>query len=449
MAILTDYDLIIRDGRVARTDGSTDELDVACNNGRIEQIAPFIDANGIREIRASGHLVLPGVVDAQVHFRDPGNTHKEDLASGSRAAVRGGVTSFLEMPNTRPATIDQQALNAKLNRAANCSAANYGFFIGATPTNLEQINSARPACGIKIFMGSSTGDLLVHKDQDLEKIFANGSRLIAVHAEDETRLRQRTAELLEKNVTITDLRIHTRIRDDECALLATQRATELSRAHSRRLHILHLTSAREVKYLREYKNDFITVECTPNHLFLTEDDYDRMGSLVQMNPPIRTEHDLQSLWEGLHDGTIDFIATDHAPHTKEEKARPYPLSPSGIPGVETSLPLMLTAWQSGRCSLAEVLKWMCWGPVKAYNIIRKGIIEEGYDADLTVVDIDSYHEVRDEDMFTKVGWSPFRGKHLTGWPLATVVGGAVAFENGQICEETRGSPVQFKDPANE
>lgn len=441
---MSDADLIIRDGLVANPDGTTTEADIACRNGRIEKISASIASNAAKEIRAKGKLVLPGVIDAQVHFRDPGNTHKEDLASGSRAAVRGGVTSFLEMPNTNPPTINQLELDKKLARAAECSVANYGFFIGATPDNLDDINTVSPICGIKIFMGSSTGTLLVHETDDLARIFSNGTHLIAVHAEDEERLRDRINTFLEDGKHIGDVRFHSRIRDDQSALIATRRAVDLSRKFNRRLHVLHLTSALEVDYLRENKTDLITVECTPNHLFLTEADYEHMGSLVQMNPPVRTARDQQALWEGLKDGTIDFIATDHAPHTKQEKAKPYPESPSGMPGVETSLPLMLTAWKSGDCDLKQVLKWMCWGPSQTYRMIGKGQLEEGFDADIVIVDTETYRPVRDEDMLTKVKWSPFRGKNLTGWPSWTIVGGNIAFADNRIQEDVRGTPIKFR-----
>ncbi len=438
------YDLIIREGLIAQIDGTTLELEIACSKGRIVKIDSSIDQTARQEISAAGHLVIPGVIDAQVHFRDPGLTYKEDIASGSRAAVRGGVTSFLEMPNTSPPTVDQEALKRKLKRAAKVSVANYGFFIGATPTNYPVLNSVNPACGIKIFMGSSTGNLLVDQEQDLRNIFQNGSRLIAVHAEDEDRLRRRSEQFLKyRQAGEQDLRIHTEIRDDRCALLATRRATELSLEYSRRLHILHLTSALEVDYLSEHKSDQITVECTPNHLFLTDDDYDRLGSLIQMNPPIRTQADQDALWNGLHSGTIDFIATDHAPHTREEKRASYPASPSGIPGVETSLPLMITAWKSGKCSLAQLLKWMCWAPADAYNMIGKGQIAEGMDADLAIVDVDTYRPVLNKELFTKVQWSPYQGMELTGWPQWTIVGGKIAFANGQIQANVRGLPIQF------
>ena len=408
------------------------------------EIAAPIEYAGVNEINADGLLVLPGIIDAQVHFRDPGNTHKEDLASGSRAAVRGGVTSFLEMPNTNPPTINQNELDKKLARAADCSVANYGFFIGATPDNLDDINSAEPACGIKIFMGSSTGTLLVHDDADLANIFANGSRLIAVHAEDEQRLRSRMESFLGSGSENFDVSVHSKIRDDQSALIATKRAVELSKRFNRRLHILHLTSAIEVDYLRENKTDLITVECTPNHLFLTQDDYAHMGSFVQQNPPLRSERDRIALWDGLKDGTIDFIATDHAPHTREEKARPYPESPSGMPGVETMLPSVLTEWKAGQCTLEQVLKWLCWGPADIYSMVGKGRIEVGYDADLAIVDADSYKVVQDDDMLTKVKWSQFRGKEFTGWPVWTIVGGKPAFADGKIQEDVRGSAIRFR-----
>ncbi len=437
------YSTIIRNALAVTPDGSTSEADIACADGRIELIAPSIDANAGEHIDAAGCLAMPGAIDAQVHFRDPGATHKEDLASGSRAAVSGGVTSFLEMPNTRPATIDQTALNAKLERAAGCSPANYGFFIGATPGNLDNLNRCGPVCGIKVFMGSSTGTLLVHEESDLRNIFGNGERLIAVHAEDEQRIRSRTEQFSNLPETQGNPRTHTAIRDTECALLATQTAVRLSHEYSRRLHILHLTSAAEVEYLRKNKTEHITVECPPQHLFLTEQDYDRLGTRMQMNPPIRSQADQDELWAGLHDGTIDFIATDHAPHTLEEKSKPYPNSPSGMPGVETLLPLMLTAWKEGRCTLAQVLKWLCRGPAEAYRMQGKGMLAEGYDADIAIIDPDREWEIRDQDMFTKVGWTPFHGRSAAAKPLWTIVGGQVACSDGKIRENVRGKRIRF------
>lgn len=425
-------------------DGTTWSADLTCRDGRIDEIDTLIDTNAGEEIDAGGHLLLPGVIDPQVHFRDPGATHKEDLASGSRAAVRGGVTSFLEMPNTRPATTTQAALDAKLKRASQVSVAHYGFFVGATARNVDSLETMGPACGIKVFMGSSTGDLLVDDPAVLERIFSAGRRLIAVHAEDEQRIRERTSLLLD-DATEPEPALHSRIRDVECAMLATRRALELSTRYGRSLHVLHLSTAEEAELLGRDKPRQVTCEVIPNHLFLSTDDYERLGTLVQMNPPIRDTGNGDRLWQALRDGVIDIIATDHAPHTLEEKSLPYPRSPSGMPGVETSLPLMLTAMHDGRCTLAEILGWMCEGPARIYGIPGKGRLEPGRDADMTLVDMDSEVEVRNEDMFTRVRWSPFAGRRLRGWPLYTVVGGQVAFERGRIRESTRGRALVFDD----
>jgi len=433
--------LLLRNCRAARDDGTVVDADVLCKDGIIERIEPRIDANVDESIDANGRLLLPGVIDPQVHFREPGKEHKEDLASGSRAAARGGVTSFLEMPNTDPPTVSQAALDDKLARAAKKCVVNYGFFIGATPNNLEEINRAAPACGIKIFMGSSTGNLLVDREEDLERIFSQGTRLIAVHAEDEARIRARQQQFADR----TDPAAHSEIRDNECARLATARALALSKKYRRRLHILHMSTHEEVDLLRREKPPWVTAEVIPNHLLLNTDDYARLGTLVQMNPPIRTARDNEALWQGLHDGVVDFIATDHAPHTLAEKEAPYPKSPSGMPGVETSLPLMLTEMRTGRCSLAEILKWMCHGPAEAYGIPNKGRLVPGYDADMTLVDIDTYRPVRNEETFTRARWSPYAGRELTGWPIYTIVGGRVVFDRDHIREGVLGRALRFTD----
>ena len=433
------YNLLIRNARIARPDGTSFEGDVACEDGRIARLDSNISAPARETIDAAGKLLLPGVIDPQVHFRDPGSEYKEDLGTGSRAAVRGGVTSFLEMPNTAPPTTTQAALDEKLARAAHNSVANYGFFIGATPDNLEALNSVHPVCGIKIFMGSSTGTLLVNRAEDLERIFANGVRLIAVHAEDEARINARRAQFTGR----TDPAVHSEIRDNETARLASTLALSLSKRYKRRLHILHLSTKEEVAMLRADKPAWVTAEAIPNHLFLNTNDYARLGTLVQMNPPIRSAQDNSALWSGLHDGIIDFIATDHAPHTLEEKQRAYPNSPSGMPGVETSLPLLLTAMKEVRCTLAEIQKWMCYGPAESYRIPNKGKILEGWDADLTLVDMEHARPVRNEETFTKVRWSPWHGRELYGWPQYTIVNGIIAFDNGKIREQTRGRALTY------
>lgn len=431
--------LRIVNARIAQPDGSVIESDLLCRDARIDRIDSSIDVEADETIDASGKLLLPGVMDPQVHFREPGKEYKEDLGSGSRAAVRGGVTSFLEMPNTQPPTTDQAALDTKLRLAAQKSVANYGFFIGATPDNLEALNTVHPVCGIKIFMGSSTGTLLVNRREDLDRIFANGDRLIAVHAEDEARINERMKQFAGR----TDPAVHSEIRDNQCALLATELALELSTKYQRRLHILHLSTHEEVDLLRRNKPAWVTAEAIPNHLLLNIADYEKLGGLVQMNPPIRKPEDNEALWAGLHDGIIDFIATDHAPHTLEEKRAPYPQTPAGMPGVETSLPLMLTEMQRGRCSLAEIQRWMCYGPAEAYRIANKGKVLEGWDADLALVDLDHTRPVRNEEVFSRSGWSPYAGRELTGWPLYTIVNGRVVFDHDSIRDGVLGKALEF------
>jgi dihydroorotase len=439
------FDLVIRNATVLQPDGTTAEGDVACRKGKIEQITPTFGANAQETIDARGRLLLPGVIDPQVHFREPGDTHKENLSSGSRAAVRGGVTSYLEMPNCKPPTTSQVHLDWKLARAAKSSVANFGFFIGASRDNLAALNTTHPACGIKIFMGSSTGDLLVDDEDLLDTIFATGDRLIAVHAEDETRIRERTSLFLRDESGQKSYEIHSQIRDSETALIATQRAIRLSKKYSRRLHILHLSTAEEVDFLRLEKPPQVSCEVVPNHLFLSSDDYHKLGSRVQMNPPVRVPENTPALWQGLQDGVIDIIATDHAPHTAEEKSQPYPLSPSGAPGVETSLPLMLTEMASGKCTLQQIQEWMCHGPARLYGIPDKGLIAEGFDADLTLVDLERYRSVVNEEIFSRSGWSPYSDRQLTGWPVYTVVNGLVVFDHGKIRSGIYGQSLKFTE----
>jgi dihydroorotase len=421
--------LLIRHARILLANGEWLTGDVLVRDERIVEIASEITTTEVsREIDATGLVLLPGIIDPQVHFREPGLEHKEDLTTASRACAKGGVTSFLEMPNTKPLTITQAALDDKLDRASRKSIVNYGFFIGATPANLPDILSATPTCGIKVFMGSAHGDLLVDTAALLEPIFAQGERLIAVHAEDQARINQRKQEF----AGITDPAIHSQIQDNQAALNATQLALDLSKKYQRRLHILHLSTAEEVELLRQDKPAWVTAEVTPQHLVLNTDAYATIGTLAQMNPPLRSHHDNQVLWTGLLDGTIDFIATDHAPHTLAEKAKGYPNTPSGMPGVETALPVMLTQALAGKCSIAQVSNWMSTAVAKAYNIPNKGSISIGYDADLVLVDVENYHPIERQDIVSKCGWSPFEGWNLTGYPIYTIVNGNIVYEKGQI-----------------
>lgn len=433
--------LLIRHATIMLPDGEFLVGDVLVRDRLIVQVAPEINASGVKEIDATGLTLLPGVIDPQVHFREPGLEHKEDLFTASCACARGGVTSFLEMPNTRPLTITQAALDDKLQRAAQKCVVNYGFFIGATAENLPDLLTAHPTPGIKIFMGSMHGPLLVDSEAALEAIFAQGKRLIAVHAEDRARIEQRRLEF----AGIHDPKIHSQIQDNQAALLATQLAVKLANKYQRRLHILHMSTGEEAEFLRQDKPQWVTAEVTPQHLLLNTSAYDTIGTWAQMNPPLKSPHDNDVLWQALLDGVIDFIATDHAPHTLEEKAQEYPNTPSGMPGVETSLALMLTAAMEGRCTVAQVANWMSTAVAKGYGIEGKGAISPGYNADLVLVDLNTYRPVVREELLTKCGWSPFEGWSLTGWAVTTIVGGQIVYENGKVNTQVRGEALKFAD----
>ena len=436
--------LLIRHARILLPDGEFFVGDVQTQGQEIIQVSPEISSSEAlpeKIIDAEGLTLLPGVIDPQVHFREPGLEHKEDLFTASRACVKGGVTSFLEMPNTKPLTTTQGALNDKLQRAGQKCLANFGFFIGATAENLPDLLTANPTPGIKIFMGSMHGPLLVDTEEKLEPIFARGKRLIAVHAENQARIDQRKKEF----AGISDPAIHSQIQDNETALLATKMALKLSKKYERRLHILHTSTGDEAELLRQDKPSWVTAEVTPQHLLLNTSAYEKIGTLAQMNPPLKSAWDNDILWQALLDGVIDFIATDHAPHTLAEKGKGYPNTPSGMPGVETSLPLMLTQAIRGRCSVPQVSNWMSTAVAKGYGIPKKGAIAPGFDADLVLVDLDNYRPVLREELMTKCGWSPFEGWSLTGWPVVTIVGGEVAFNRGEFNSEVRGRALSFSE----
>lgn len=436
----TTQSLLIRDAEIILPNGESMIGDVLTQGRQIVQLGQEItNAAPTHEIDARGLTLLPGVIDPQVHFREPGLEHKEDLFTASCACAKGGVTSFLEMPNTRPLTISQSALDDKLQRAASKCLVNYGFFIGATGDNLPDLLSASPTPGIKVFMGSMHGQLLVSQEEVLEAIFAQGNRLIAVHAEDQARINQRKQEF----AGIEDPAIHSQIQDNQAALLATQLALKLSKKYQRRLHILHMSTAEEAELLRHDKPSWVTAEVTPQHLLLNTSAYTTIGTLAQMNPPLRSPHDNEVLWQALRDGIIDFIATDHAPHTLAEKAQTYPNTPSGMPGVETSLPLMLTAAMAGKCTVAQVVQWMSKAVAVAYGIPNKGEISPGYDADLVLVDLKNYREVKREEVLSKCGWSSFEGWNLTGWPVTTIVGGEIVYDHGRLNTQVRGQALTF------
>jgi dihydroorotase len=413
-------------------------INVLIRDAKIVDLDPAPQVSADEVVDARGLHLIPGVVDDQVHFREPGLTHKEDLHTASRACAKGGVTTFLEMPNTRPAATTQELLEQKLQLAAQKSLVNFGFYIGATPHNLAELKSARRTPGIKIFIGSSTGDLLVDNQEALERIFAETTLPICAHCEDESTVRANT-ERLGKNVTVAD---HSRIRDHQAALIATRRAIDLAHRHRHRFHVLHVSTADETTLIADHRGR-ITAEACPHHLLFSIDDYQRLGTLVQMNPSLKTRQDAEQLWKALRDGVIQVIATDHAPHTLEEKRKVYPESPSGLPAVENSLALMLDQVHRGRCSVEQVVQWMCDAPARVWDLVGKGRIEVGYDADLVLVDLTRTATIRNEEQETKCRWSPWDGVSLTGWPVRTWVLGREVFREGRIADSVRGREVVF------
>ncbi len=412
----------IRNATVVTPD-ETLPLDVVIESGKIVALDPAIQSHFAMEIDARGLFLIPGVIDDQVHFRDPGLTHKEDLRTATRACAKGGVTTFLEMPNTQPATITVERLHEKLALAQSRSLVNYGFYIGATPDNLGELQSAGRTPGIKIFMGSSTGDLLVDDQDALERIFADTTLPLTAHCEDEATV-QANRQRIGLPVDVSD---HSRIRDHQAAMVCTRRALDLAYRHNHRFHLLHTSTAAETTLLADHRN-LITAEVCPHHLLFHIDDYQRLGTRIQMNPSIKTREDNQGLWDALNKGLVQVIATDHAPHTREEKQQPYPQSPSGLPAVENSLALMLDQVRQGRCTLEQVVHWMCDAPARVWDIVNKGRIAVGYDADLVLVDLEKTQVVLDENQLTKCGWSPWHGQSLTGWPVQTWVGGHCVFD---------------------
>ena len=418
--------------------GETARTPVLIDDGRIAAVGAAAHSRADEVVDATGLHLLPGVIDDQVHFRDPGLTHKEDLRTGSRACAAGGVTSFLEMPNTVPQTITVDALTAKLALADRRCVVNYGFYIGATTDNLAELQRAARTPGIKIFMGSSTGNMLVDDQECLEAIFAGTSLPITAHCEDESTVHANAAAL-DGPLTVRD---HSRIRDHRAAVTATLRGIDLARRHGHRFHVLHVSTAEEAGILAE-QHDLITAEACPHHLFLDVSDYGRLGTLAQMNPSLKTAEDRAALWRGLKEGAIQIIATDHAPHTLEEKDVPYPGSPSGLPAVEVVLPLMLNEVNRGTCTLQDLAAWMSDGPARIWDIVGKGRIEEGYDADLVLVDMEMERPVRNEEQLTKSGWSPWDGAVLQGWPVRTWLGGRTVFAEGRVTNEPLGRELVF------
>ncbi len=437
------YDLLLKGGTAVTPMGVV-RTDVAASGGRIAALGDLGSADAAETIDARGLHVLPGVIDTQVHFREPGLEHKEDLASGTAAAALGGVAAVFEMPNTSPSTTTAEALRDKLQRAAGRAWTDHAFFMGAAAENAEELSSLERlpgCCGVKIFMGSSTGSLLVEDDDTLLRVLRNGSRRVAVHAEDEARMRERF-DLVRDGA---DVSMHPVWRDEVTALTATRRLLGLARRAGRRVHVLHVTTADEVPLLAANK-DLATMEVTPQHLTLSAPEcYERLGSKAQMNPPIREARHREALWQALRDGIVDVVGSDHAPHSLEEKAGDYPRTPSGMPGVQTLLPLLLDHLAAGRLTLERLVDLTSAGPQRIYGIAGKGRIAVGYDADFTLVDLGARREITADWLASKCGWSPFEGMTVTGWPKATVVRGAIVMREDELIGPPAGQPVRFLD----
>lgn len=436
------FDLVLRGGAVA-TPGGVVMTDVGVRGGRIAALGDLGRAGAAATLDLGRLTVLPGVIDTQVHFREPGLEHKEDLATGTAAAVLGGVTAVFEMPNTRPATTTPELLADKVARASGRARCDIAFFVGAAAANADQLAGleALPGCcGVKMFMGSSTGDLLVAEDDEVARVLANGRRRMAVHAEDEARLKAR------KPMTAgATAHKHPDWRDVETAVTATTRLMRLARSAGRRVHVLHVTTAEEMTVLAENR-DLASVEVTPQHLTLAAPDcYDRLGTLAQMNPPIRDARHREALWRAVSDGVVDVIGSDHAPHTRDEKAKPYPDSPSGMPGVQTLLPLLLDHMNAGRLSLARLIDLTSAGAQRIYGIAGKGRIAVGHDADFSIVDVKRRQRIETAWLASKCGWSPFEGLTVTGWPVITVVRGHMVARDGALVGEAIGRPVRFEE----
>ncbi|MCB9279519.1 MAG: dihydroorotase [Lewinellaceae bacterium] len=422
--------------------------DVFISDGFIQQIAPSIDRGADLEMDLSGKYLLPGIIDDQVHFREPGLTHKAEIFTESRAAVAGGVTSFMEMPNTKPPALTQELLADKYAIAAANSLANYSFFMGAGNDNLEEVLRTDPetVCGIKVFMGSSTGNMLVDNPNTLESIFANAPILVATHCEDETTIRANTEIYRQRYGEDIPIDCHPLIRSVEGCLLSSSMAVDLAKRHNTRLHILHISTADE---LALFRNDIpleqkrITAEVCVHHLYFNRDDYARLGSQIKCNPAIKDKSHQEALFPALLDNRLDIIATDHAPHTWEEKQGNYFQAPSGVPLVQHTLNVMLEFYRQGRITLERIVEKMCHAPAVCFQVDRRGFIEEGFWADLVILDPDRDWTVKKDNIFYKCGWSPFEGHKFKGFVEATIVSGHLAWQDGVFFDGTPGKRLSF------
>jgi dihydroorotase len=434
------YDLVLKGGTVVNHDGAG-RRDIGVRGGRIVAIGSIPDGQAAQTVEANGLHILPGVIDSQVHFREPGLEHKEDLESGSRGAVMGGVTCVFEMPNTKPLTTSTETLADKVARATHRMFCDFAFYVGGTRENVDAIPELERlpgSAGIKVFMGSSTGNLLVEDDPSLDRIIARLSRRAAFHAEDEMRLNARKGERIPGNPAS-----HYVWRDEEAAMLATRRLVALAEKYGKRVHVLHISTAAEMAFLADHK-DWASVEVTPHHLTLVAPDcYERLGTYAQMNPPVRDARHRDAIWAALADGVVDVLGSDHAPHTREEKDHPYPDSHSGMTGVQTLVPIMLDHVNAGRLSLQRFVDLTSHGPQRLFNMRGKGRIAVGYDADFTIVDLKRSETIDNAWIESRAGWTPYHGTRVTGWPVGTFVRGHQVMWQGELMRPAIGEAARF------
>ncbi|MDA9709379.1 dihydroorotase [Candidatus Pelagibacter sp.] len=432
-------DLIIKNGQ-CYIDGELKNLDVAIKDGKIQQIGKILE-KAKEEISAKDQIILPGCIDTQTHFREPGSTDTEDLHSGSRAAIVGGITSVFEMPNTNPPTSNMREFQRKLDLAQDRMYCNYAFYFGATADNSEDLASLKDlegCCGIKLFAGSSTGNLLVAEENDIDKVFQNSSKVVAVHSEDEAIL-----NINKKLIKKGDVHTHPVWRSVECAISSTRRIVKIAERYNKKAHVLHITTKEEIDFLSQHKRN-ITFEITPQHLTMYAPDcYNKLGTYAQMNPPLRDKSHYDRLWYAVRNNLNDTIGSDHAPHLKANKDKEYPNSPSGMPGVQTLLPIMLNHVNEGRLTLDQLINYVCENPIKIFGIKNKGFIKEGYDADFTIVDMNKIIEIKNENIESKCKWSPFNGDKFKGTPVATIIRGEVKMKDGKIIGDPSGKPLEF------
>ena len=432
-------DLIIKNGS-CYIDKDLKNHDVAIKDGKIIEIGK-IDSEAKELFDAKGLIVLPGCIDTQTHFREPGSTDTEDLNSGSRAAIVGGITAVFEMPNTNPPTSTKKEFQRKLDLAKNRMYCNYAFYFGATANNaneLSDLKNLEGCCGIKLFAGSSTGNLLVADEKDIEIVFQNSSKVVAVHSEDEAIL-----NINKKLIKKGDVHSHPIWRSEECAISSTRRIVRIAERYNKKAHVLHVTTKQEIDFLSQHKGN-ITFEITPQHLTIYAPDcYDKLGTYAQMNPPLRDKSHYDRLWYAVKNNFNDTIGSDHAPHLKTNKDKDYPNSPSGMPGVQTLMPVMLNHVNNGKLTLEQLINLVCENPVKIFGINNKGFIKESFDADFTIVDLNKIIEIKNEKIESKCGWSPFDGYKLKGTPVATIINGEIKMKDGIILGEPTGKAIKF------